>query len=245
MEDRLYHDPALADFYDLENDWTADRAFCRKLAAGAGSVLDLGCGTGELAVALGRGRTVVAVDPAPAMLAIARAKAGAEEVTFVEGDARTVRLGRRFDLVVLTGHAFQVFLTEDDQRAVLTTIVAHLDAGGRFVFDSRNPAVREWEEWTPEASRRMLDHPRLGPVAAWNDVHHDPETGIVAYETHYELSATGRRLSATSHIAFPEKDRLAALIVGAGLAVERWLGDWQGEPWHAGAAEIIPVGRLA
>jgi len=36
------------------------------------------------------------------------------------------RLGRRFDLVVLTGHAFQVFLTDDDQRAVLSTIAEHL-----------------------------------------------------------------------------------------------------------------------
>ena len=141
-EDRLYHDPALADFYDLENGWerAPDFDYCERLAEGAQSVLDLGCGTGELAVALSAGRTVAGVDPAPAMLAIARAKLGADAVDFVEGDARTLRLGRRFDLVLLTGHAFQVFLTTEDRRAALATIAAHLAPGGRFVFDSRNPA---------------------------------------------------------------------------------------------------------
>lgn len=246
-EDRLYHDPALADFYDLENGWerSPDFAFCKALARDAGSVLDLGCGTGELAVALCEGRTVAGVDPAPAMLDIARGKPGAGSVEFVEGDARSVRLGRRFELVVLTGHAFQVFLTREDRRAVLATITAHLAPGGRFIFDSRNPACREWKEWGPEESMRLLAHPRFGEVAAWNDVAFDAATGIVTYETHYEIRATGRRLSAASRIAFPDKAELEALLAETGLRTEQWLGDWEGRPWKEGAKEIIPLGTLA
>ncbi len=246
-EDRLYHDPALADFYDLENGWerSPDFAYCHAMAAEASSVLDLGCGTGALAAALSGNHIVVGVDPAPAMLAIARGREGAEGVEFIEGDARALRLGRRFELVVLTGHAFQVFLTREDRAAVLATIAAHLAPGGRFLFDSRNPACREWEEWGPEASMRRLDHPRFGPVAAWNDVAHDPATRIVTYGTHYEISTTGKRLSATSRIAFPDKAELEALIAGAGLRVDRWLGDWHGNDWQPGAAELIPLGGLA
>ena len=246
-DDRLYHDPALADFYDLENGWerSPDFAYCRAFAADAASVLDLGCGTGELAVALAGERLVVGVDPAAAMLEIARAKPGAERVDFVEGDARTVRLGRRFERIVLTGHAFQVFLTTQDRRAALATIAAHLAPGGRFIFDSRNPACREWEEWGPDDSLRLLEHPRFGTVAAWNDVAEDPETGIVTYGTHYEVRATGKRLSAASRIAFPDKAELEALIAEAGLRVDRWLGDWEGNAWQPGAREMIPLGTLA
>ena len=246
-EDRLYHDPALVDFYDLENGWdrSADFTFCRALAQGAASVLDLGCGTGELAVAIAGGRTVVGVDPASAMLEIARAKPGADGVDFIEGDARTLRLGRRFDLVLLTGHAFQVFLTVEDRRAALATIAAHLAPNGRFIFDSRNPACREWEEWGPEDSLRLVEHPRFGTVSAWNDFSHEPASGIVTYGTHYEIRATGQRLSAASRIAFPEKAELESLIAEAGLTVERWLGDWQGNDWQSGAAELVPLGALA
>ena len=39
MSDPLYDDPDLVSFYDLENGWGADFAFCARLAAGAKSVL--------------------------------------------------------------------------------------------------------------------------------------------------------------------------------------------------------------
>ncbi len=54
----LYDDPGLAQFYDLANRWGPDFDFCRHLARDASSVLDLGCGTGELAAALAGTRTL-------------------------------------------------------------------------------------------------------------------------------------------------------------------------------------------
>src|SRR5262249_34959685 len=138
----LYNDPELAPFYDLENAWGPDLDYCRTLAAPGRSLLDLGCGTGRFAAAIARaGRhRVVGVDPAEAMLSIAREREGGAAVTWVRADARNVRFAERFDLVVLTGHAFQVFLTPADQLAVLRTIAWHLTPRGRFVFDTRNPA---------------------------------------------------------------------------------------------------------
>lgn len=245
MDDGLYNDPDLVSFYEIENGWADDTRFCHDLGATARSVLDLGCGTGLLAAALGEGRAVYGVDPANAMLDVARSRPGGEKVTWVEGDARSVRLARRFELIVLTGHVFQVFLTPQDRAAVLETIAAHLETGGRFIFDSRNPQRRAWEEWTPEASQRMVDHPTLGRVRSWNDVAYDAATGIAIYDTHYETQPAGTLLSAESRIAFPQKDEIAAAIAGAGLAVERWYGDWRGGPIGPVSPEIIPLGRLA
>ncbi|MFO1089987.1 MAG: class I SAM-dependent methyltransferase [Hyphomicrobiales bacterium] len=244
MQDRLFDDPALVRFYDAENGWGDDTRFCHALAQGRRSVLDLGCGTGLLAAALGGTHEVFGVDPAGAMLAVARAREGGGRVTWVEGDGRTVRLGRRFDLVVLTGHAFQCFLTDADQAALCRTIAAHLEPGGVFLFDSRNPAMEEWREWTPEESRRRFVHPELGEVAAWNDVAFDATTGVATYRTVYE-SDGGRVWDATSRIRFAPKDAIAQRLAEAGLAIDRWMGDWSGSPWSPSAREIIPVGRLA
>ena len=241
MTDRLYHDPDLVQFYDIENAAGADFEYGRRFASGARSVLDLGCGTGQLAAALADGRVVAGVDPAGAMLEVARARRNGDKVDWVEADARSVRLGRGFDLVVLTGHAFQVFLTPDDQAAVLSTIAAHLKPGGRFIFDTRNPAGREWLEWTPELSKRSIDHPRWGAVEAWNDVRRDAGTGVVTYTTCYRIPDGRELLSAESRIAFPEKEKLAVLLDEAGLYVERWLGDWEGRPYVATSPEIIPI----
>ena len=244
----LYHDPALVRFYDpLYGRARADFDFCARLAEKAASVLDLGCGTGQLAVALAEGdrRQVTGVDPAAAMLDVARGRPGGERVTWVLEDARNARLDCRFDLIVMTGHAFQVFLTRDDRRAVLETVAAHLEPGGRFVFDTRNPACREWEEWTPERSRESLDHPRLGEIVVWNDFVHDPATGIVTYGTHYEVAGDERRYSASARIAFPGREEVEELIAGAGLRIDGVFGEWDGTPWHRDAREIVVLGGLA
>lgn len=244
MQDRLFEDPALVQFYDAENGWGDDTRFCLKLAQQARSVLDLGCGTGLLAAALGDGREVWGVDPAAAMLAVARRRTGGKAVTWVEADGRAVRLGRRFDLIVLTGHAFQCFLTDDDQRALCETIAAHLAPQGRYIFDSRNPAREEWREWIPALSERVFALPELGRINAWNDVRYDAMSGIAAYETFYQAD-DGRRWQATSQIRFARQDQIAARLAEAGLVVESWLGDWQGGAFTPSSAEIIPRGYLS
>jgi SAM-dependent methyltransferase len=243
-DDRLYSDPDLVQFYDIENEGGADLAYCLRLAKDRRSVLDLGCGTGQLAAALADGRSVAGVDPAAAMLKVARHRPNGQKVDWVEADARDVRLGRKFDLVLLTGHAFQVFLTQNDQASVLRTIAHHLAPGGLFIFDSRNPEMEEWRSWNPQESERILEHPLLGKIKAWNDTARDTVTGVVTYETNYEVLASGRRLSAKSKIAFPTREALDEMLDDAGLHVEDWLGDWTGGTCCRTSPEMIPVGRL-
>ncbi|WP_230949515.1 class I SAM-dependent methyltransferase [Burkholderia stagnalis] len=244
--DALYEDPDLASFYDADNDWSTSFDYCLTLAEGCTSVLDLGCGTGVLSAAIAQAGcgAVWGVDPAVAMLEIARARPGGDRVNWVAADGRNVRVGRRFDLVVMTGHAFQVFLTQADRLAVLQTVAAHLAPHGRFIFDSRNPAVEEWREWVPAESGREVDHPELGPAQAWNDVARDPETGIVTYETCYRVAADGRLLRSRSRIAFPSREEIDELLKLAGLTVDAWLGDWSGGPCNPDSPEMIPIGRL-
>lgn len=239
----LYHDDAFVQFYDLENGWGDDTRYCAELAGTAHSVLDLGCGTGLLAthLAAGGARRVVGVDPAAAMLHAARARPQSEAVCWVEGDARSLDLGETFELIVMTGHAFQCLLLREDRAKLFATIRKHLSPGGQFIFDSRNPAAREWLEWN-ETDVRHLQHPTLGPVTAWNTAGQDPGTGLVHYDTYYREENSGKVLSTRCALAFPPRDEIADLLSAAGLKVMRWLGSWHGEDWTPNAAEIIPLG---
>lgn len=241
----LYCDPQLAQFYDLANRQRADFDYCLALASDAASVLDLGCGTGELAAALAEDRAVTGVDPATAMLDIARRRQGGDRVAWVQEDARSVRLGRRFDLVLLTGHAFQVFLTDEDQRAALSTIATHLAREGRFVFDSRNPAIGVRENRNPRDTVRDLEHPQLGRIEAWNESAYDQDTSILTYENGYRVLRTGETHSASARIRYTPQEDLAARLESAGLTVDSWLGDWHGVPFDPTARDIIPIGHLA
>lgn len=243
MRDQLYHDAELAQFYDLDTEWSDELAYCAKLAQSARSVLDLGCGTGKFLVTIADKR-LVGVDPAVAMLDIARQKPSRAPVTWVQGDARNLQLGQTFDLIVMTGHAYQTLLTDDDQRAAFQTIAAHLAPDGIFIFDSREPSVEEWKGWTPGASKRIIAHPAFGAVRAWNDVAYDDATGIATYWTYYEAS-NGQTWSAESRIRFASKDAINARITEAGLRVDRWHGDWNGGPNGPNQPEIIAIGGLA
>ncbi|MBM6593387.1 class I SAM-dependent methyltransferase [Microvirga pudoricolor] len=243
VDDPLYRDPALARFYDAANRWSADFDLCRKLTDGATSILDLGCGTGELTAELGRRARVTGVDPAAAMLDIARKRRGGEAPTWVEADARTVRLHETFDWVLLTGHVFQVFLTREDQLAALRTIAAHLNPTGRFIFDTRNPLLRGWEGRTRQNTLQRIDHPALGRIETWNEAAYDEATGILTYENGFRVLATGETSSGKARIRYTSHEDLCALLTEAGLEVERWLGDWDERPLHPDTREIIPIGR--
>jgi SAM-dependent methyltransferase len=241
--DALYQDPALAAFYDWDNPWPQDFDWFLTLVEGAGTVLDLGCGTGIFSAALAaRGAKVVGVDPAAAMLDVARARES--RVTWIMAAAQGLDLGRCFDAVVMTGHAFQTLLTPQDRAACLTTIARHLAPGGRFFLDSRNPAAREWQVWTPEATRKVRRHDAFGIVERWIAAEETEVPGVIEYQTHYRLQ-DGRHLQARSRIAFPGFDELSVALDAAGLRVDRWFGDAAGGPLRVGCPDFIPVGTLA
>jgi hypothetical protein len=105
--------------------------------------------------------------------------------------------------------------------------------------------LRSWENRNRHNSLRRLEHPRLGTVEAWNVPSYDDATGILTYENGYRVVETGAVFSASARIRYTPQEELAEMIEAAGLVVETWLGDWQGRPYHPGASEIIPIGRLA
>lgn len=86
------------------------------------TLLELGCGGGSLAWHLKQRFDATLTDRAPAMLAVSRAVN--PECEHVEADMRHLRLGRRFDLVLI--HDAIMHATEpDDVRAALRTAALH------------------------------------------------------------------------------------------------------------------------
>jgi SAM-dependent methyltransferase len=110
-----------------------------------GSVLDVGCGTGENAIFFaGLGHEVWGLDASPRAIMKAQRKAAERkaEVKFVIGDALHLdRLGRRFDTITDCG-LFHVF-SDDDRKAYVESLKTALNKPGRLVmlcFSDMEPA---------------------------------------------------------------------------------------------------------
>lgn len=154
MPDAIFADPRLARIYDAFDGPRVDLDLYLGIATElkASRVLDIGCGTGSLAVLLASsGLEVIGVDPAAASLEIARAKDS--RITWLHGDATSLP-PLSVDLATMTGNVAQVFLG-DDWEATLRGVHGALRPGGHFVFETRRPERRAWEDWA-RAKPRVL-----------------------------------------------------------------------------------------
>ena len=243
--------------YDRADPSDTGVAFYSALAQEAGgAVLELACGTGRVTIPIAElGLPITGLDILPGMVARARSKSAGLSVRWVEGDARTFDIGERFRLIFLTGNAFQAFVTNGEQAAVLHRVHAHLDDQGLFAFETRNPLfpgtkkpegffvpLQTREEpvaWPPYinvdghevriSTTQVYDHVaqivHVTSTKSWHD----------GNEEHVQVARTALRYT------FPQE--LAALLRYNGFTLLRQYGDWDYEPLTAGSPSIISVCR--
>jgi len=170
--DAAYEHPRLTAIYDTmdpdRSDLTVYSALVDEL--GARAVLDMGCGTGTFALLLtDRGLKVNAIDVAAGMLDVARAKPGADRVRWLHTTAAQLP-PLQVDLAVMTGNVMQAIVDPADWDATLTGAYDALRPGGRLVFETRDPARRQWEEWNRSGSWSAVELPGVGVVESWFDL---------------------------------------------------------------------------
>ena len=219
--DNHYINPKLVRLYDLDSGWSVEREFYLSLAGDQPkNVLDLGCGTGLICNALAaKGHNVTGADPAGAMLDAAKAKPNGTRIDWVQSTAQNFKSDKLFDLIIMTGNAFQVFLKEADLQKTFQVMATHLKPSGLIAFETRNPSLDWKDQWdydvelkTPEGSvfesRRCLH---------WDRIH-------LRFELRYRFPH--EELISQSELRFWSPEEIEAQLTEAGLYVERLMGDW-------------------
>lgn len=109
-------------------------------------IIDLACGTGRLTIPMSKqGLHVIGVDLHEGMLNRARKKAIDDDlqIQFEQQDCTELNLDTKSPLIFMTGNSFQHFLTNESQDKLLQSVSRHLESGGEFIFDTRNPVLTE------------------------------------------------------------------------------------------------------
>ena len=170
---QLYRD--LADWYPLltpVGDYAEAAAFYRRLFENhcrrpPRTLLDLGSGGGHNAAYLKATLACTLVDLAPAMLALSRRLN--PDCEHVQGDMRSIRLGRLFDCVLLHD-AVSYMASRTDLARAIATAFEHTAPGGvamfqpDFVSETFEPGHRDRRQrggWACAALPRVAVGPRL------------------------------------------------------------------------------------
>jgi SAM-dependent methyltransferase len=111
-----------------------------------GSILDLGCGSGEPVARhlIELGYRVTGLDSSPSLVAMCRERFPDHE--WQVGDMRALELGRRFDGILAWYSFFHLHF--DDQRAMFPRFAAHARPGTPLTFTSgplHGEATGEWQ----------------------------------------------------------------------------------------------------
>ena len=242
MVDRLFSDADLAALYDgfCPRALRADFDFYLPMVMAAEAVLDVGCGTGALlheARAAGHGGRLCGLDPAGGMLDQARQR---QDIEWVQGDLGAVAWKDQFDLVIMTGHAFQVLVEDQELRSALAAVGQALKPGGRFAFETRNPTARAWEAWTPDRVEEGVDT-NGATVRMVRQVDGPFDGRVVSFSHTFTSSSWGQPKVSRSTLRFLDAKILTGFLTDAGLTIEAQYGNWGRQPMSDAAPEIITV----
>lgn len=236
------YDPRIVDLYDTDNPDGPDHDYFRSLAARAGArrVLDVGCGTGILTVTLATGdREVVGLDPSGTMLAFARNRPGGDTVTWIEGDTRVVPPGP-FDLMVMSGNVAQ-HIPDAQWTRTLADLHRVAAKGALLAFESRNPAVRAWEQWNqPEWTSRDT---RYGPLRE-SCAAVEEEGGRVRLRFRNHFVSDGDTVVEEELLTFRSQAQITAQLAEAGFEVTAVWGDWNTSPFDGTQQIMVFEARL-
>lgn len=140
-------------------------------------VLELGSGGGNNASHMKHAFAMTLVEPADGMRELSRALN--PECEHLPGDMRTVRLGRLFD-AVFVHDAVMYMTTEEDLRAALATVAAHLAPGG-VALVAPDATAETFSEATEHGGGEGADG-RRARYLQWTL---PPASGASTFETHY------------------------------------------------------------
>ena len=248
--DRLptpFEDPARYDalFEDLD----FDRSFyVAQARAAGGPALEVACGTGRVLIpCLEAGADVEGLDNEPAMLERLRAKAAARGLRprVHLADMRSFSLARRFALAFIPFNGFVHCLTTADQRACLAACRAHLEPGGKLVFNTFFPRMtgERPRDGVPILEHEAPDPASGGTVRIYDTRSHDWVAQVQHSEMEIQdLDPSGQivasRCSATD-MRWTHPPEMELLLAASGFARGTIAGSFGGEPPSADSGLLV------
>ena len=216
--------------YDQVNGWGKDDEFFLTLLKkiNVKTIADLGCGTGRLTTHFAKaGYQITAIDPNEEAIEYAKNKQHSGEVTWMVGDSTNLQTNT-YETVIMTANVAQVFLTEESWEKVVADAFRALKPGGHFIFDTRNPLAKVWEEWekdtTPDLATDLLNGE---PLEIWTQYEGLVNDVFTFYETVKRKHTGEVMIHEKMQLKFRTQETIYESLKRAGFSQVQVYGDWE------------------
>ncbi len=236
-----------ARFYDtiyqqLRND--ADHHFfIEQIMAVGGPVLEVGTGTGRFFMdALEKGADIHGVDLSPAMIHILKKKLPVDHHYRVSvDDVRTMKLDKKFDLVIAPFRVFMHLVEVDDQLKALRNVYDHLNSGGTFIFDCFVPNMKMLSEGLHRVKDFEGEYEPGKKLVRYSSMHADPVNQLmyITFELIWDENGKERKEIWKTEMHFYFRYELEHLISQSPFEQFDISGDFTGSPLKSDSKEFI------
>ncbi|MBD8027699.1 class I SAM-dependent methyltransferase [Ureibacillus sp. 179-F W5.1 NHS] len=216
--------------YDQINRWGKDDEFFLALLKkiNAKKLADLGCGTGRLTTHFAKaGYHITAIDPNEEAIEYAKRKENSDKVTWIVGDSTNLETNA-YDVVIMTANVAQVFLTEESWQNVISDVHRALKSGGHFIFDTRNPLAKAWEEWEKDETPDVATDQVSGELLEiWTEYEGFIDDVFTFYET-VKIARTGEIVvHEKMQLKFRTQENIHESLQQVGFSRIQAYGDWE------------------
>ena len=231
----------IAFVYDQLNHWGIDDDFFMELLKSTQSkmVADLGCGTGRITVEMAKaGYRVTAIDPNAEALEYAKQKAYAQDVSWIVGDSADLE-PVAYDAVIMTANVAQVFITDESWQTVIHDAYCALKPGGHFIFDTRNPNAKAWEEWQKDDSIDQLQDLNTGDTLTLWDEYEGLNGSVFTFYEKVKNERTNLVIEEKVQLNFRSYEEISESLQQVGFTSVQAYEDWEFKPATADAKSLI------
>ncbi len=234
-------------FYSAISPWydeifpvdAAEMAFVAERLAGAPSLIDIGCGTGNKTAQLAAaGRSIAAVDGDPAMIAAARATNSRPGIAYAVLDMLEIDrafAGRRFDAALCLGNTLVHLADPACIRGMLGTISGLLNAGGAACIQILN--------YDRILDKNITSLPLLETERIRFERSYVPRDGLLRFVTTLRVKATGEEIRNDIPLYPLRRAELAEGLTRAAFARVDWYGSYKGDPLTEDSLPLIALAR--
>jgi len=197
-------------------------------------ILELACGTGRVTIPIAKeGLSIAGLDLLNTMLKEAKRKSkeAGVKIDWVEANMTDFYLNKEFNLVIMSGCAFNWFLELESVEKCLSCVKKHLKPKAGFIFDAFNPdlniLIRDPSKAYPNAEYQDPDG--RGLVIVSESTRYDKTTQIIKVRLSYSIADKTINNELRLRIFFPQE--LDAILKYNGFKINAKYGDFDQTPF--------------